>query len=480
MKNFLFLLLLSTLAIEARPAEPTLLDQKIISLTFNEEYGQAKKICEEQIKLNPGLPKYYYYLINTKILDYYQKVADLDPEKRDEGRKILNKEIIDYCESVIDKFDESKQNLENKFYLGTIYAYAARIYGIDASWWSAFKSGKKAKAMMEEILKSDPQFYDSYLVLGMIEYYADRMSGITSFIAGILGLSGDREKGLAHLQLAYEKGKLTFGQSALTLIEVYSSLEGNEYAALPYFESFLTRFPNNKRTLNAYCQVLMNLWDFKKAESLIKNDKQNLIDDFARARFYDTKGDSKLAIQFGEGALENEKKLYRGGGAAVRYIIVYNSWLIGDFAKVKKYESTLSARNKEAFENVKKNVGALKWLRELTIQIASDKAVNDIENYTKQKLSFGYANGFEDQFNLLMGMFYFKNSLFVKSEQFFNKALVSNNERDKNTAMKFLIEIYMRYNADKNKVKNLISLIDDSKNSRLTYRSRDLEKKYNL
>ena len=480
MKKILSLLLLSAFIAAAKPIEPTLLDLKIISHTFNEEYDQAKKICEEQIKLNPSSPKYYYYLINTKILEYYQKVAELDLEKRDEGRKTLNKEIIDYCESVMEKFDESKLNLENKFYLGTIYPYAARIYGIDGSWWSAFKSGKKAKLMMKEILKSDPQFYDSYLVLGMIEYYADRMSGVTGFIAGILGLSGDREKGLSHLQLAYEKGKLTFGQSALTLIEVYSNLEGNEYAALTYFESFLNRFPHNQRTINAYCHVLMNIWDFKKAGNIIKNDKQNLIDDYARARFYDIKGDSKFAIQYGESALNNEKKLYRGGGAAVRYIIVFNSWLIGDYTKVKKYEPALNDRNKEAFENIKKNAVAAKWLRELSIQIASDKSVNDVENFTKLEPAFGAANGFEDQFNLLIGMFYFKNNLFDKSEQFFNKVVASINERDRSAAMKYLIEIYMQLDVDKKKVKNLISAIDDSKNNRLIYRSRDLEKKYNL
>jgi hypothetical protein len=480
MKKFLFFLLISTTVIIAKPIEPTPLDLKIISYTFNEEYDQAKKICEEQIKLNPVSPKYYYYLINTKILEYYQKIAELDSEKRDEGRKTLNKEIIDYCENVMDKFDESKFNLENKFYLGTIYAYAARIYGIDGSWWSAFKNGKKAKSMMEDIIKSDSQFYDSYLVLGMIEYYADRMSGVAGMIAGIMGLSGDREKGLSHLQIAYEKGKLTFGQSALTLIEVYSSLEGNEYAALPYFENFLNRYPQNRRTLNSYCHLLMNIWNFKRAESIIKNDKQNLIDDYARARFYDIKGDSKLAIQYGESALENEKKLYRGGGAAVRYIIVFNSWLVGDYAKVKKYEPTLNDRNKEAFENIKKNVNAAKWLRELSIQIASDKSVNDVENFTKSKPVFGSANGFEDQFNLLIGMFYFKNNLLDKSEQFFNKTLTSINERDQSTAMKYLIEIYMRHTVDKKKVENLISAIDDSKNSRLAYRSKELEKKYNL
>jgi len=479
MKKLLFLFFLSTL-LSAKSYEPTQIDLQIISHTFNEEFDQAKKLSQEQIKLNPNSPKYYYYLINTKILEYYQRVVELDPEKRDEGRKILNKEIIDYCESIIDKFDDNKLNIENKFYYGTIYAYLGRIYGIDGSWWSAFRSGLKSKNIMEDILKSDPQFYDAYLVLGMLNYYADRLSGITSFVAGILGFSGDREKGLTQLHTAYEKGKLTFGQSALTLIEVYASLEGNEYASLSYFESFINRFPQNKRTLNAYCQILMNIGKIKKAESIIKNDKQNLVDYYAKARLNDIKGNSELAIQFGERALEKEKKLYRGGGATVRYIIVYNSWLAGNNSKVKKYEPALNERYRGLFTVIKSNETESKWLHDLSVQIASDKSIADIESCVKSKPNFSKAKGFEDQFNLLLGAFYFERGVFDKAEQYYNRSINAADNRDKYSAVKNLIEIYSRQNVDKSKVKTLLDVIDDLNNDRLKYRAKDLEKKYNL
>ncbi|TSA27182.1 MAG: hypothetical protein D4R68_06070 [Ignavibacteriales bacterium] len=479
MKKLLFLFSLSAL-LSAKPYEPTQIDLQIISHTFNEEFDQAKKLSQKQINLNPNSPKYYYYLINTKILEYYQRVAELDPEKRDEGRKILNKEIIDYCESIIDKFDDDKLNTENKFYYGTIYAYLGRIYGIDGSWWSAFKSGLKSKNIMEDVLKSDPQFYDAYLVLGMLNYYADRLSGITSFVAGILGFSGDREKGLTQLHTAYEKGKLTFGQSALTLIEVYASLEGNEYASLNYFENFLNRFPKNKRTLNAYCQILMNIGDLKKVEIIIKNDKQALVDNYARARLSDLKGNSQLAIQCGEQALENENKLYRGGAAASRYIIVFNSWLTKDNSKVKKYETTLNDRYKELFAVIKNNEKESKWLHDLSVQIASDKSIADIESYVKSKPNFSKAKGFEDQFNLLLGAFYFEKSVFDKSEQCFKRSINAADDRDKYSAVKNLMEIYSRQNVDKSKVKTLLGVIDDLDNDRLKYRAKDLEKRYNL
>ena len=175
MKKLIFLLFLSFI-INAKPEKPNQIDQQIINYTFNEDFDLAKKVAQEQIKQNPNSPKYYYYYISVKILEYYQKVAELTPENRAEGRKALNKEIIDYCETTIDKFDDSNFTTENKFYYGMIYGYLARISGVDGSWWSAFRKGMTAKGIMEDIIKADSQFYDAYLMLGMLNYYLDRFS----------------------------------------------------------------------------------------------------------------------------------------------------------------------------------------------------------------------------------------------------------------------------------------------------------------
>lgn len=478
--KYLLILLFANINLLAQSIQPKEIDQKIINHTFNEQFEEAKKISQEQINLSPNSPKYYYYLINIKILEYYKNVAELDPEKRGEGRKILNKEIIEYCEGVLNKLNETNLTPENKFYYGSIHAYLARIYGVDASWWSAFRSGKKAKNIMEQIIKSNPQFYDAYLVLGMINYYADRMSGVAGFIAGVLGLSGDREKGLNYLQTAVEKGKLTFGQSALTLIEVYTSLEGNEFAALPYFEKFLEKYPHNKRTLNAYCQTLMNIWEIDKVDRLLKKDSGNIADDFARARFYDIKGDSKLAIQFGEKALQNEKKLYRGGADYSRFIVLVNSLLTGDNKRVEKYEALLDERFLERYLVLKNNLAVGKWFRELSIKIANNEPVSELEQYLKNKPNLRTAGDFEEQFNLLMGTYYFNSGNLFTAEQYFLRNMTALEERNKSRALNYLLEIYLRQTVDKTKVKKLLTVIEDTENNRLSYRSKDLQKKYNL
>lgn len=460
--------------------EPNSLDRQIIDHTFNEEFDRAFKLSQDQIKAMPGSPKYYYYYINARILEYYQRIAELDPAKRDAGRKALNKEIIDYCEGVIEKFEDSKFNTENKFYFGSIYAYLGRIYGIDGSWWSAFRSGMKAKNIMEEILESDPQFYDAYLVLGMLHYYSDRLSGVTGFIAGVLGMSGDRDKGLAYLNSAYEKGKLTYGQTALTLIEVYSSLEDNDAASIRYFEEFLKRFPKSKRTLNSYCQRLLNLNEFEKVESLINSDNQNLIEEYTKARYYDATGKSDLAIKHAINSLENEKPTWRGAAGNAKYIIVTNAWLTGNTSLLKKYESELDERYKESFDTMRRFEKESRWLHRFTVEIASGRSITELEKSASARPDLSKAGDLERRFNLIFGFVYFKKNQFNKAEQYYRQALRSGEDRDKYTAYKHLVDIYMKQATDRNKVKQLLDDIDDLENDRLTFRAKDLERKYNL
>jgi hypothetical protein len=306
------------------------------------------------------------------------------------------------------------------------------------------------------------------------------MSGVVGFIAGALGFSGDREKGLTQLRLAYEKGTLTFGLAAQTLIEVYSNLEDNETAAVPVYESFLKRFPANKRTLNAYCLELLSIWDFKKVETIIKSDKQNFVSEFVRARFYDMRGESDLAINFAETAIADEKHQPRGAANSSRYIAIYNAWLNGDNTRVKKHLPELNERSLENFNLAKKYEKESKWLHGLTVQIAVGKSLPEFETYAKTSPDFRNAKELADQFNYLMGSYYYKNALYDKAEMWFNKSLASTNEREKNTAIKYLLEIYLKNTVDKSKAKYLADIIDEVDNARLTYRARDLEKKYNL
>jgi tetratricopeptide (TPR) repeat protein len=292
--------------------QPNDIDKQIIQLSFNDKFDEAKDLSQRQINLNPDSPKYYYYKINAMVLEYFERITSIEIDKRDEERERINNEMISYVEEVIERFEDKELELEDKFYYGTILGYLARMQGLSGSWWGAFNTGSDARNIMEEILEADPKFYDTYLLLGMLEYYADRLSGVIGFVASVFGYSGDREKGLEYLNLALEKGTLAFGQTNLTLIEIYAQLEDDEYKALPYFEKFLERYPENKRIINGYVHELINTWNLDRADSIIVNDEKNLVNEYTRARYFDRIGNSEQAIKYASKVIDNSSRNWRG------------------------------------------------------------------------------------------------------------------------------------------------------------------------
>ena len=80
----------------------------------------------------------------------------------------------------------------------------------------------------------------------------------------------------------------------------------------------------------------------------------------------------------------------------------------------------------------------------------------------------------------MLGYYYFKKNDLTLAERYFQNVIDSENGRSKYSAFKSLIDIYMRSNVAKLKVEKLVGLINDFDNDRLTYRSRDLEKKYKI
>jgi hypothetical protein len=192
------------------------------------------------------------------------------------------------------------------------------------------------------------------------------------------------------------------------------------------------------------------------------------------------RGESGLAIKFGELAIADEKNQPRGGAAVCRYIVVYNAWLNGDNKRVQNHLPELNERSLENFNLAKRFPKESKWLHGLTIQLSLGKSLAEFEAYTKSAPDFSGVKDLADRYNFLMGSYYYKNNLFDKAELWFKKSIASSDERERNTAVKFLLEIYLKNTVDKSKAKYLADVIDDIDNIRLNYRVRDLEKKYNL
>jgi hypothetical protein len=459
--------------------QPNDIDKQIIQLSFNDKFDEAKDLSQRQINLNPDSPKYYYYKINAMVLEYFERITSIEIDKRNEERERINNEMISYVEEVIERFEDKELELEDKFYYGTILGYLARMQGLSGSWWGAFNTGSDARNIMEEILEADPKFYDTYLLLGMLEYYADRLSGVIGFVASVFGYSGDREKGLEYLNLALEKGTLAFGQTNLTLIEIYAQLEDNEYKALPYFEKFLERYPENKRIINGYVHELINTWNLDRADSIIVNDEKNLVNEYTRARYFDRIGNSEQAIKYASKVINNSSRNWRGMTNHAKFILAKENWIMGNDSIAYANKDSLNGYMQNRFNELVENKEDVMWMRSLTQAVIADDE-KQITTMLVNKPEFNDSTDFENQFHALIGDFHFKNSRYQSAENSYLTIARSNRNDLKYYSYKQLIEIYLRIEAGKEKVNWLVEKIDEFDNDRLSFRVRDLEKKYDL
>ncbi|MFN8177135.1 MAG: tetratricopeptide repeat protein [bacterium] len=133
-----------------------------------------------------------------------------------------------------------------RFFLGGAYGYEARYYALQEKWWDAYKAGRKGVKQLERVVKDAPDLDDAYLGLGIYHYYADVIPSVLKVLGGILGLGGDRERGLAEIRRALRGGALVNVEARFFLGEIYTEFEEDQWTALGFARSLRDEFPENE------------------------------------------------------------------------------------------------------------------------------------------------------------------------------------------------------------------------------------------
>ena len=208
MKNLVVTLsIFAIISVQGFPQGFTNIDEEINDYIFTGEWQQAKMLIEDQIKQNPEQPKYYFMKAYMYYLSRYFANTGM-------SRDSTINSVHYYASQAIEKGEQLEQTTEVKFYIGCAYVHLARAHGMWQEWWSAYWAASSCENYLEEVINEDPEYYDAYFELGVINYYPDvAITGFTSTLAWIGGMSGDRELGLKYLNMVADKGSL-FKQEA--------------------------------------------------------------------------------------------------------------------------------------------------------------------------------------------------------------------------------------------------------------------------
>jgi tetratricopeptide (TPR) repeat protein len=163
---------------------------------------------------------------------------------------------------------KSPDDLSTRFFTGGAYGYEARYLALQEKWWDAYRRGKRGVEHLEHVVDKDPAFADAYLGLGIYHYYTAVIPTVFKFLGGLIGLHGDRERGLEEIRRALEDGSLVNAECRFFLAEIHTSFEEDHWAALGYSRSLRDEYPENElfAWLNARVLDELHLVDLASAE----------------------------------------------------------------------------------------------------------------------------------------------------------------------------------------------------------------------
>ncbi|MCK5458096.1 MAG: hypothetical protein KAI45_13290, partial [Melioribacteraceae bacterium] len=360
---------------------------------------------------------------------------------------------------------------ENRFYIASLHGYYSRLAGLNRYWWSAYANGTKANGMFEEIIEEFPDCYDAYLYPGVFGYYASRLNGFNGFIASILGVTGNRSDGINDIELALEKGKLVYPQALLMMLEINTIMEDNPNKAIPYFEEFLEKFPNNKRTANWYGHTILNLYKTNGIKYNIKNNQFGTVDNFVKAKYYFLTEQLDSSAKYAKYSFQNPRT-WKGIVEHTKYYSVYTNWLMENNEVEKDYKLKLNNYYSSLFELDLKNETESKYIYKLTSLLVKEK-YNEFETMSKLKPDF-VETYFEAEFNLLQGISLFQRNKLLESIPYFEKAEFSFDKRKKTIALRYQLDVYLREPVSINKVNRLIERVEETDYDKLIFRLNDL------
>ncbi|MCB0278069.1 MAG: hypothetical protein KDD94_01100 [Calditrichaeota bacterium] len=467
------LLLVVTVIINLFGQEKKSLDQIILFHTYNSDYAIADSLIDEQIKRDPTHPKYHFF---RSAIFFLKAGYQVNETERD---SLINLAIV-AAEEAVDLAEDREMTTENKFYLGAAHGYLGRAHGMQRSYFSALKHGRKGKELLEEVVEEDPEYWDAYLGLGIFNYYVDKLgSGILRPVVWILGMSGDREKGLRYLKLARDKGKLAFAEATAVLGTIYYSMEHDYHKARYYADSFNKTYPNNKAFWIYYYRLLDTMNDYKTLEKMIASDNNNLIPEYRKAQYYNSIGNYKKSNDYCLLVLNNQSDFRNWQIREVQSLYSFNNWILGDRKEMLKYEADLTERdrNVKTFETYKTIDPSQ---AEVTKIYQLRAAVNEFKDHDKINALLAMQVPAEPPFlnelyHLYKGIYEYKQGQLDEAKITFNQLLKLNGERW--NALFYLIDIYEKQKTSEEEIENLLEQVDELDSEWLSRKAERLEVK---
>ena len=246
-----------TVSTAFRPSDP--LNQAAFEHYYNLDYDAAIQDFERILASHPNDPFAVNHLLSAiQVRELYRMGAMTTGEyandsfigqahrPADPAQQQRIKRLVQRAEKLEDaELARNPKNVDMLYARGvTRGQFALYTALIERAWFSALRNAVGARRDHERVLELDPRYTDAKLVVGAHNYVMGSLSFAVKMAVALVGLSGDKDKGLQYLNDAYRANGETSVDAGIVLM-VFLRREHRYGDALQIASVIGPRFPRN-------------------------------------------------------------------------------------------------------------------------------------------------------------------------------------------------------------------------------------------
>jgi tetratricopeptide (TPR) repeat protein len=248
------------MALLAAPVCAQSLTEEGFSHFYNLEYDEAIASFEKAIAQNPSLPDLHNHLAQTLIFREMFRDGALESELVSGNNSFLRRPKLNPSPQVeklvLDEIAKSMALCEARlktnpndtaamYALGIAYGLRSNYYWVvKKAWRDSLKDATAARRLHNRISALEPNNVDARLVQGLHDYIVGSLPWTWRTLGFLIGIHGDKEKGIRTVQEVARSGKLNKVDAEIFLCALYRR-ENHPKQAVPLVKDLIRRYPRN-------------------------------------------------------------------------------------------------------------------------------------------------------------------------------------------------------------------------------------------
>ncbi len=227
---------------------------------YNLDYDGAIARFDQVLKAHPQDPMALGYVLMATVFRelYHQDLLDTTyyahdsflsskrdvPVSRETRNRIesLTSEAISLCDQRIKANPNDKDAYFARGYARGMHAIFLTL--VDHSFASAARQGWQARSDSEQTLKLDPEYADAKMAIGIQQFAVASLPKFIRLMVGIVGVGGNKQKGLALLREAAANGVVTSVESR-TVLSLFLRHDARYQEAIVVQQGLSREFPHD-------------------------------------------------------------------------------------------------------------------------------------------------------------------------------------------------------------------------------------------